>query len=141
MLHPSGRDLSVCFAHPKVPHFQPRAWKGCLWIGAPGPHCCPWAVLAVQWPAVILASSVPGTTRPALPLEPGQLEVGAHFPFHCPGQCPANWTVSKCLLSEWVSDKLASEGVTGPVSPAALSSLRYGCPSMEVKEPLCIQGP
>lgn len=62
------------------------------------------------------------------------------FPFPCPGQCPANWTVSKCLLGEWVNDKLASEGVTGPVSPAALSSLRWDCPFMEVKEPLYCQG-
>lgn len=81
--HQQGISQSCGFValRPKVPHSQPGAWKGRLRVGAPSPHCCPWAVLAVQWPAVILANSVLGTTRSALQLEPGQLEVGAHFPF------------------------------------------------------------
>lgn len=83
-----------------------QGWEGCGWSRVPRLYSVCGFILPLQWLAVVLASSTLGTPRSALLQEPGQLEVGAHFPFlpwAVPGQLD-----SKCLLSEWVTDKLDS---------------------------------
>lgn len=117
VLHLSMKNLTFCLC------ILDPGLRGFGWSRVPSLRSVCGFILPPQWLAVILASSTLGTTRSALQLEPGQLEVGAHFPFHCSGHCLANWTVSKCLPSEWVTDRLASERVIGPVLFACWSVL------------------